>query len=378
MNILFYENIVNPESGGVQRVTYTLAREFTRQNCDNCYVAHYAYDDFADDSVFKGVLFCRNNSITLLEEYVIKNRIDVVINQLARNCQVVKILFEICQRYNVRLINCLHISPNASMESCHHLSRFFLKDYFRAKIKHLILSVNRIDLKELRYSYQKSDKFVVLSPLYVKQICDLLKVDGEKLVSIYNPLSFQNTTATNKEKIILVVARMKENPKRVSLVLKIWELLQNKIPGWSLYLIGDGPQLSFYKELCEEKKLINVHFLGRQDPRPYYEKATMFLMTSAQEGFGMTLIEAQQFGVIPIAFDSPAVFGDIIINGENGFLVPEGNLKLFANIITNIVSDDSLRNKISINAIKYSHQFTPNIIVNEWTRMLTPLVAKAK
>lgn len=375
MNILFYENLLNPEKGGVQRVTYILAREFTQRCAFNCYVAHVENDDFRDESVFKRVCYC-NESPKLLEEFIRKNKIDVVINQLARNYRDVELLSKICKKYNIKLISCLHISPNSSLDSCRYSNICFFNEWLRSKIKRLILSIIRVDIRELRYAYQKSDRLVVLSPLYIKQISELLKVNSKKIVSIYNPLSFENSNIDKKEKIVLVVSRMVENPKRISLVLKVWDSLQHQLSGWNLYIVGEGSHLPNYIKICLNKGLKNVHFVGRQDPRPYYEKATMFLMTSAFEGFGMTLIEAQQFGVIPIAFNTAPVFEDIINHGENGLLVPEGNIELYKKAIIEIANNIALRDKLAANAKISSFRFAPEVIANEWKKMLIPLVTK--
>lgn len=378
MNILFYENLVNPERGGVQRVTYILARELTQRNGYNCYVAHNEYDDFIDEAIFKSVYFCNGND-TILEEYIKENKVEVVINQLARHRGVVEMLSKICRRCNIKLISCLHISPNSSLESCRYSNIYFFQEYLRSKIKRLILSIKRIDIQELRCAYQKSDRLVVLSPLYIKQIYDLLKVSGDKVVSIPNPLPFQNDANTSKkDKVVLVVSRMTENPKRISIVLKIWESLQHQLVGWNLYLVGEGSHVSIYKRWCVQKGLRNIHFVGRQDPAPYYEKATMFLMTSAFEGFGMTLIEAQQFGAIPIAFNTAPVFKDIIHDGEDGFLVPEGNIELYKNIIVKIANNSTLRDKLAESAKKSSYKFAPAVIVNEWENLLQSLISKNK
>jgi glycosyltransferase involved in cell wall biosynthesis len=50
-------------------------------------------------------------------------------------------------------------------------------------------------------------------------------------------------------------------------------------------------------------------------------------MTSAYEGWGLTLTEAQQMGVVPIAFDSFGAVYDIIENEYNGLIIPNSTDK---------------------------------------------------
>ncbi len=55
-----------------------------------------------------------------------------------------------------------------------------------------------------------------------------------------------------------------------------------------------------------------------------------FAMTSAFEGFPMSIIEAQQNGVVPIVMDSFLSVHDIIDNDVNGVLISYGNTTMFA------------------------------------------------
>lgn len=64
--------------------------------------------------------------------------------------------------------------------------------------------------------------------------------------------------------------------------------------------------------------LKNVLFEGRQNPLSYYRRAAVFLMTSLFEGFGVTLTEAQQMGVVPMAMDSFEAVHDIINHRVSG------------------------------------------------------------
>ena len=61
-----------------------------------------------------------------------------------------------------------------------------------------------------------------------------------------------------------------------------------------------------------ENDIKNIYFEGNKNPLPYYQKASVFLMTSALEGWGLTITEAQQFGVVPVAFDSYPSLHEVI------------------------------------------------------------------
>lgn len=117
-----------------------------------------------------------------------------------------------------------------------------------------------------------------------------------------------------KRKEVLFVGRLLESNKKISKLLTIWKHIQldKEFNEWHLYIVGDGKDKSFYLDFTRNNNIPNVHFEGRRYPIPYYKRASIFAMTSAFEGFPMSIIEAQQNGVVPIVMDSFLSVHDII------------------------------------------------------------------
>lgn len=376
MNILFLENLVNPEKGGVQRVTHILATELTSRG-HACYVAHSEYDNYKDETAFKKILHFDGDS-SILKNFIIENNICITINQLARCRSFVRVLYALQKELKFYIITCLHTSPTASIDSCRYNNTQFIKEYLRAKIKHLILSFKRIDIDELEFAYQHSDKFIVLSPSYIPQIKKMFPVNHNNILSISNPVTYDINTHEpfHKKKEILVVSRMNENPKRISLILRLWHNIHKVLPDWELYLVGEGSHLSYYKKMAHKLNLERIYFEGRKDPSPYYKRASIFLMTSSFEGFGMTLIEAQQWGIVPIVFNTCTAFKDIIQNQEDGLLIPEGDFSSFISAICELTQNTTKRNKMAHNAIEASKKFNKEKIVSQWEDLFLSLINK--
>jgi len=79
-------------------------------------------------------------------------------------------------------------------------------------------------------------------------------------------------------------------------------------------------------------------WLGYQ-PRPFESigECTALLLTSRFEGFGLVLVEANAHGIPVISSNCQAGPEDIVIEGVNGYLFPEGDLEAFVNILRKVI-----------------------------------------
>lgn len=149
---------------------------------------------------------------------------------------------------------------------------------------------------------------------------------------------------------------------------------QPSLNDWNLIIVGHGDEYEDeYKKIVKTKKMKRVLFKGRQNPIPYYRRASIFLMTSLFEGWGLTLTEAQQYGVVPIAFNSYASLSDIITDGENGFIIPNNNLQIYVNKLMYLMQNENKRIYMATKAIQSSKRFEINKICNDWVELFKSL-----
>jgi glycosyltransferase involved in cell wall biosynthesis len=222
---------------------------------------------------------------------------------------------------------------------------------------------------------------VLLSEAFINEYFNYAELnDKSKFVVIPNALSYDDFLLLNKlyekKKQVLVVSRLEEAQKRISLVIKAWDTIMRNEENermrneWSLKIVGTGDSEKDYKRLAQELNIHNIEFCGRQQPKTYYEDSSIFLMTSSYEGWGLTLTEAQQFGCVPIAFDSYSSIHDIITDGKNGLLIKDNDLNLFVRKMKKLMTSESLRIKMAQNAIRSSEQFALHKIINLWENLL--------
>ncbi|MDR2562952.1 MAG: glycosyltransferase, partial [Prevotellaceae bacterium] len=232
-----------------------------------------------------------------------------------------------------------------------------------------------------RTQYDNSDTVVVLSENYIRPYLALAGAKDEKKIhAISNALTFNEFISDEeilkKQKEVLIVARLEEHTKRLSLALKIWKGIEkiNTLNDWRLTIVGDGKDEGYYKHLCEKFKLERCKFEGRQNPLAYYKQASVFMMTSAAEGWPMTLMESIQMGVVPVVFDSFGSLHDIVTDGENGLIVPEKHISEYVAALSKLMSNNELRQKMAMNAVESSKRFTVENVTKQWIELFNRLL----
>lgn len=193
------------------------------------------------------------------------------------------------------------------------------------------------------------------------------------LVIIPNPLPFQTTDISKlQNKKIIAVGSYSYN-KGYDLLLKIWARIEKNFPEWQLNIYGRGTNENLQLE-AEQLHLKNIHF---HDPVPniqnQYMVSSIFVLPSRSEGFGMVLIEAMSCGVPVISFDCPNGPKDIITNGEDGFLIENGNIEEFAAQLEILIADFDLRQEMGSTAKQNSKNYEARVIVKQWDELFKSL-----
>ena len=143
-------------------------------------------------------------------------------------------------------------------------------------------------------------------------------------------------------------------------------------PNWKLIIIGDGPLLDDLKNQANELNIAEkVEFCGFQKEVDFYlSQAKIFGFTSIIEGYPNALIEGMANGLVPISFNCVAGPSDIIKEGENGFLIPVGDVTLFAEKLQLLIDNPALLNEIGSKVSKIKQTNDLKIIANQYQQFL--------
>ncbi len=222
-----------------------------------------------------------------------------------------------------------------------------------------------------RVVYPFSDGMVVLS----KYDYDKYTFVKNKKV-IFNPIDTDCKIVNNfneKEKIILAVGRL-DNQKGFDMLIQAISMID--IKDWKVLILGDGAERENLNNLIEHYNLQDrISLLGRKDNiNDYYQKASIFVLSSRFEGFPNALAEAMSFGCACVSFDCKTGPSDIIENATNGILIEEGNIELLSKNIELLINNDDLRKTYFNEAIKIKDQLDIELIVKQWEDYFEELI----
>lgn len=140
------------------------------------------------------------------------------------------------------------------------------------------------------------------------------------------------------EKHILMASRL-SSEKNILLALAAMKELVVNHPKVGLVVVGSGPEEDRLKDFVQKNNLTgNVIFEGwSENLGPYYKTADVFLLTSNYEGYAMTVVESLYFGC-PVIMTDVGCAGEDLIHGENGLVVPVGDVKALTRALTHVVT----------------------------------------
>lgn len=328
--------------GGTERVAVNLSNGFSRRGYEVSLIAldggNPAYEILGDVNVslINGFSIYNVFSIAKLKALVPNNSPVIVISmgRLAIFMTVLRLLVGISNR--------LYISEHVSYS------------FFSASVRFI-----------KRLAYRFVDAVVVLT----HHDYNLLRSCNLKVVCIPNFSNLEPCPNASDERIVLAVGRLTYQ-KAFDRLLRIWS--RSKNDGWKLRIVGSGED--------KESLIKQAHLLGITNSVEFvsdtpnivdeYKKAQIFLMTSRYEGLPLVLIEAKYHGLAAIAFDCLTGPRDVIQDGIDGFLVPDGDEASFIAKLDRLLADRELLERFKVASFSDRLRFSQEPIIDKWINLL--------
>lgn len=184
-------------------------------------------------------------------------------------------------------------------------------------------------------------------------------------------------TALLENKRVIAVGRYTYQ-KGFKRLVDAWHLLASRFPDWKLDIIGDGEERPLLEQRIRSYGLERQVTLTRptQEIGKVYQEASILASSSRYEGLPMVLLEAQAFGLPIVAFQCKCGPKDIVSDGMNGYLVPEGDTAGMAQRLETLMKDVTLRKRMGLKAKESASRFNEEAIMEKWMNTFQTLAGR--
>jgi glycosyltransferase involved in cell wall biosynthesis len=197
---------------------------------------------------------------------------------------------------------------------------------------------------------------------------------------IYNGVDSARLTPNPAERsptpVFVYLGRLKKY-KRVDTVIRAFAALN--IPNACLEIAGSGDYRASLEGLVNSLQLTNrVKFLGfisEEEKVHLLRRAWASTLASPKEGWGISNLEAAACGTPVIAANSPGI-RESVIDGETGFLVPQGDVEAMAAAMRGIVESRNLVDVLGTAGRRFAEAFTWERSAKETLAHLEEVAAK--
>ena len=144
---------------------------------------------------------------------------------------------------------------------------------------------------------------------------------------------------------------------------------------WKLDIFGQGEWKQQLEDMIDVLKIrdsVTIH-KPVKDIGSEYIRSSILVMTSHYEGFPMVMIEGMACGLPVVSFDFKCGPYDIIKDGNNGYIVTDGDIDTFAERLTKLMTEDVLRKKMSESALEISETFSEEKVMEKWIDLFETL-----
>lgn len=329
-------------AGGIEKALINMLRKFPKEQYEiTLYVEKLGGDFFGEIPSYVTVKLIpeieysnKDRVVKCLKKLKIKQLLKMM-NGLINNYRnrefsnqclgMCKILPEIEERYDLAIAYSAPVS----------LALFYAAYNIKASKKwtwiHNEVDQITVDIKKAENVFNEYDKIFCVSRL-AKQKFDLkLPKYKDKTEIFYNIMDYQRMEEKAKDKIengfdknkykILTVGRVCEE-KGQDIIPEIAMKLKVKGIDFKWYILGEGEyQEKIEKEIAQLSIKDRVILLGKKiNPYPYFKNCDLYVQTSRQDGYGLTIAEAKFF-LKPIITSKTAGAMEQIVDKKNGIIV---------------------------------------------------------
>lgn len=198
---------------------------------------------------------------------------------------------------------------------------------------------------------------------------DLPGVDVRTIPNIVDPV----TAPLEQSRDLHVVVQLgRLDPvKRIDHSLRAVQIAHGSVPELHLDIYGKGPDLERLQALSHRLGLDDVvSFRGfTEEPDRVLAGAGASLLTSRREGFGLAVAESLAAGTPVISYDVDYGPAELVVDGVNGRLVPDGSIQGLADALVEVLSTGDRWAGMSQVAPQATAALAGDVVGHQWVAL---------
>lgn len=242
------------------------------------------------------------------------------------------------------------------------------KQLIKIRYKSSFRRRSRIYLRTL----EQCDAYLVLCEEYKTEIARKLPAAApyvSKIYPILNTIDIAEEIQKDKKNEIIYMGRLAYFDKRVDRIVRIWSNIYDKLPDWSLKIYGSGEEEENLRTQIRRLKVQRVTLEGyTAHPEEIYQNAAVLCLTSNFEGVPLCMIEAQNQGVVPMAFDCVSGMKFITGNGA-GILIPPFDEEKYAEELYRLCHNQETLRQMQDTCLKKRLDYRKEVNDQTWNRI---------
>lgn len=229
-----------------------------------------------------------------------------------------------------------------------------------------------------RLLYRQADHITAVSQGVKDDLVRQLKLAPDSISVVYNPIVSERMVTEAAEVVehpwfdgrtlVILGAGRLVMEKDFETLIRAFALVRSEVEA-KLVILGEGPLRNELELLAEELGVGEDVWFGGfvKNPFKYMARCTVFVLSSRFEGLPGVLVQAMACGAAVISTNCPAGPSEIIRQGEDGFLVPMGDVAVLAERIKYLLANVEVREVMAGRARESALQFRVEPVLDNYT-----------
>jgi glycosyltransferase involved in cell wall biosynthesis len=225
-------------------------------------------------------------------------------------------------------------------------------------------------------------KFIAVSAECAQRLSERVPFRAQDITTLPYGIDLPPALRRNYQRAplrIVYAGRVTQRQKRVSDFIPLVDCLVKAEVPFAFDIIGDGDAFAALKNEMQNRFPAScVRFQRRiphrEMPRVWLEH-DVFVQTSDFEGTSVSMLEAMAYGVVPAVTAASSGIEGVIDSGNNGFVVPVGDMPRMAQVLSRLATDQELLESTGRAAHQTAQRYSMDLYVERFAGFLDGVVA---